>query len=512
MQTPPPPGSPEQIVPPDQDSPAGRNKMGPVQEAKSGTNWLPFVLAGGIGAVFLCAAGLLIFALFFFEPNVPEIAAPTQALDAIAFSTADAADATDNSQPATNTPVPAAAATDTPLPPPEAAATPATDGGTTPEAPLTENPPPPTPEPAPVSPDNLSVSLEQMPSPDYGIQAFLYWRSENADRDLKLVEDIAFNWVKQEFPWREIERLGKGQYDWANTDRMMDQIDSHGLKVIARISTQPPWAGGAYPEIGPPDNYQDYVDFLTVLATRYQGRIDAYQIWNEPNLSREWGERPPNPAEYTELLRLSYETIKAIDPEAIVITAGLAPTTRSDDVAMPDVNFIQGMYDAGAAPYFDALGVHGPGFKMPPQTDPAVVAQDPALNNNDPSPPELRRVYSFRRVEDLRAIMVANGDADKRVVVLEFGWTVDDRPDSPYYWHAVSELEQAQYIVDAYIYARNNWQPWIGIMSLIFLPDPAWTEDDEQYYWSITYPDYPDFRARAAYWGLLEYSRQRGAQ
>ena len=209
------------------------------------------------------------------------------------------------------------------------------------------------------------------------------------------------------------------------------------------------------------------------------------------------------------MLKAAYTSVKAVDPNAWVITAGLAPTSRDDAVAMPDTKFVQGMYDAGAEPYFDALGVHGAGYKVAPETDPNVVANDPALNNGEPSPPEAKRIYCFRHIEDVRQVMVQNGDADKRVVVLEFGWTVDPRPDSPYYWHAVSEVEQRDYILRAYKYAQENWQPWIGVMNLIYLANVDWTENDEQTYWSITYPLYPDLKARPAYWGLVELGRQR---
>jgi beta-glucosidase/6-phospho-beta-glucosidase/beta-galactosidase len=167
-----------------------------------------------------------------------------------------------------------------------------------------------------------------MTSPDYGMQVFLFWREEVADRDLQLVKQAGFRWVKQEFAWREIEGAGRGIFDWANPDRVMDQIDAYGLKVIARVGVQPEWAGGGYPEIGPPEDYQDFANFLTALATRYKGRIDAYQIWNEPNLAREWGNRPPNPAEYAQLLKLAYQSIKSVDPGAYIITAGLAPVLR----------------------------------------------------------------------------------------------------------------------------------------------------------------------------------------
>jgi hypothetical protein len=364
------------------------------------------------------------------------------------------------------------------------------------------------PATAEAPPDNSQSAPSVMTSPDYGMQVFLFWRTEVADRDLRLVKEAGFRWVKQEFAWREIEGAGRGVFNWTNPDRVMDQIDAHGLKIIARVGVQPEWAGGNYPQVGPPDNYQDFANFLTALATRYQGRIDAYQIWNEPNLAREWGNRPPNPAAYTEMLKMAYQAIKAADPKAHVISAGLAPTTRWDDIAMPDTAFIQGMYDAGAAPYFDLLGAHGAGYKAPPETDPDVVANDPVLNNHDPSPSQLRRIYCFRHVEDVRAVMVANGDANKQVVLLEFGWTTDYRPDSPYTWHAVSDQEQADYLVRAYRYAKENWQPWIAVMSLIYMPDSQWDKKDEQTYWSIIYPGYPDLRIRPAYVQLKEMPKE----
>lgn len=364
--------------------------------------------------------------------------------------------------------------------------------------------------PAPVTPSAATHTATPVgfTSPDYGIQVFLFWRDEVADRDLKLVKEAGMRWVKQGFAWRDIEGAGPGIYDWGNADRLMDQVDAYGLNIIARVDVQPAWAGGGYPLMGPPDDFQDYVNFVSTLATRYRGRIDAYQVWNEPNLAREWGGRPPNPGEYTRLLSLAYQAIKAADPHAIVISAGLAPTTRHDDVAMPDTIYIQGMYDAGAAPYFDLLGAHGAGYRAAPETDPEEVAADPLLNHNDTSPPELRRIYCFRHVEDVRAVMVKNGDADKRLALLEFGWTTDPRPDSPYHWHAVSDHEQADYLVRAFQYARRNWQPWIAVMTLIYMPDAQWGIDDEQTYWSVLYPGYPDLRLRPAYVALKKMPKE----
>jgi polysaccharide biosynthesis protein PslG len=170
------------------------------------------------------------------------------------------------------------------------------------------------------------------------------------------------------------------------------------------------------------------------------------------------------------------------------------------------------MYDAmkgNSTGYFDMLGVHGTGWAVPPETDPQVVATDPRLHNGDPSPAELKRVYAFRHVEDVRELMVRNGDAAKRIVILEFGWTTDNRPNSPYYWHGagagITEQLQGQYLVDAFRYAAEHWQPWIGLMTVIYMPDVTWTKQDEQYWWSLIGPGYPDAYWRAPYIHLCAY-------
>jgi hypothetical protein len=463
---------------------------------------LPIIAGGGIALAVLCATAFAIYAIFFYESTPPEgEPTPTPTYEVVRFRP-------EGEQPAL---------TDPGSPPP----TPASGAESNPQPSSAEDPSSPSaaPDSGEQGPDEqteaqppaeipINTAPVTMTSPDYGMQVFLFWQEEIADRDLQLVQDAGFRWVKQEFAWREIEGAGKGSFDWSRTDRVMNQIDAHGLKVIVRLGVQPEWAGGGYPEVGPPNNLQDFADFAAAVATHYKGRIDAYQIWNEPNLSREWGNRPPNAAEYTEMLKLAYEAIKAVDPYPIIISAGLAPTTRNDDVARPDTYYIQEMYDAGAKPYFDALGVHGAGYASSPETDPAEVARTPGLANpgdfkpENNVPEELRRVYCFRHVEDVREVMVRNGDTDKRVVLLEFGWTIDPRPDSPYNWHAVTPEQQDKYFQRAYTYAKENWQPWIGVMSLIYIANPQWTMNDEQTYWSIVYPTYPELTYAPAYIGL----------
>ena len=497
-----------------------------LEPKKKGFNFLlllPVVAGLGIAVLLVCAALFAVYAIFFYEPTIPEEAVlePPPTLQIARFSEAQNPQPAETQPPDSNASPPMAdSGSQTEAQPTAAETNTNNDANASGQVDDQEAPVQPASDSqAPAEPDaeaqvqapaeiKINTSPVTMTSPDYGMQVFLFWKEEIAERDLQLVQDAGFRWVKQEFAWREIEGAGKGAFDWGRTDRIMDQIDAHGLNVIVRLGVQPEWAGGGYPEVGPPNSLQDFADFAAVVAERYKGRVDAYQIWNEPNLAREWGNRPPNAAEYTEMLKLAYEAIKAVDPYPIIISAGLAPTTRNDDVARPDIYYIQEMYDAGAAPYFDALGAHGAGYASPPETDPAEIARTPGLANpgdfENNVPEELRRVYGFRHVEDVREVMVRNGDADKQIVLLEFGWTIDPRPNSPYAWHAVTPEQQDQYFQRAYAYAKENWRPWIGIMSLIYIANPQWTLEDEQTYWSIVYPTYPEFTPAPAYFGLQQ--------
>ncbi len=334
-----------------------------------------------------------------------------------------------------------------------------------------------------------------MSSPDFGAQAFLWWRAELADRDLKLMNEAGFNWVKQALAWETIEGAGKGQYDWSIADRVVRQVNQDGLTFLARVGSDPDlgnfWAGH------PPQNGDNFADFVFALASRYNcsatavGCIQAYQIWNEPNLAREWGGNRPNPAQYAEFLGKAYRAIKRANPNAIVISAGMAPTGDDSNIAMPDDKFYDQMYQAmggNSNGYFDMLGVHGAGFAAPPELDPAEAAANPKYGGY--------RFFAFRHIEDIRAIMVKYGDSAKKVVVLEFGWTYD--PVNPAYaWHGagagIDEFTQSEYLKRAYEYAAANWRPWIGLMSLLTMPNIDWLndgnpQDEEQYWWAIMEP------------------------
>ena len=142
------------------------------------------------------------------------------------------------------------------------------------------------------------------------------------------------------------------------------------------------------------DHFTDYGDFIYAFVEHFRGRIHYIIIWNEPNLSFEWGYRPPDPEAYTELLSIAYLRAKEADPEIQVLAAGLAPTLApvGSEWGMDDLIFLQRMYDAGAAPWFDGLAIHAYGLTFPP---------------DDPADPQQ---INFARAELLHQVMERNGD------------------------------------------------------------------------------------------------------
>jgi hypothetical protein len=400
-------------------------------------------------------------------------------------------------QVATATPVPLLpTATDTAVPPTQAPVPPTATAVPPTETPVpatfTPAPPTSTPEATPMPPLPPTKPL-RMNSPEYGMQAFLWWRPEVASRDMGMILGAGFGWVKQTIGWRDVEGSAKGVFDWSRVDWIVAECNKLGLDLLVRIDHQPQWAGGNFPTNGPPDDLAHLGDFLYIMASRYKGRIRAYEVWNEPNLAREWGGRPPNAARYVAMLREAYGRIKQADPNAMVISAGLTPTGTYSEIATPDDVYLEQMYQAmggSSEGYFDVLGAHAAGYKAPPELSPDEAASNPDYGGG--------RWFCFRRVEDLRRIMERYGDGGKQMAILEFGWTSDPvRPE--YAWHRVDEETKADYFVRAYQWAKDNWSPWIGLMSLIYIADPDWTEDMEQYWWAISEPGYPDFRPRPAY-------------
>jgi Tol biopolymer transport system component len=321
------------------------------------------------------------------------------------------------------------------------------------------------PEPGPTGSESVSSAAHQG-SFRYGVNMADLGKAY-------LVRDLGFNWVKSYVNWETVEPK-PGEYRWVDPDNIIAAFEGYGVHILMRVHGSPAWARpeGTFLSY-PPDNPEDFARFMEALATRYKGQVAAYEIWNEPNLNYEWGYQTPDPAGYTALLKAAYQAVKAVDPEALVISGGLATTGEGSPTAMGDLDFLQGMYEAEAKGYFDALGSH-----------PYAFGHDP--DYVDPWGLSLSRVVQQRQV------MLGNDDAGTPVWITEVGWVLHTS------WNlveheaiAVDQAQQADYLVRAYQKVRADW-PWVQAMFLFnldFSGVPWYPAAEPMRWYAILNPD-----------------------
>jgi len=298
------------------------------------------------------------------------------------------------------------------------------------------------------------------------------------DRTVEMIDSMGAYWLVEYFPWAYLEP-SKGHFDWRHADTVINAAVARGLKVIARLDMVPDWARpeGSPSRLLTEDRYPDYAEFAAAFAAHYRGLVDDIIVWNEPNVNIEWGYRPVDPASYTKLLKAAYVAIKAANPGVSVMAAGLAPTLDTGEWGLSDLVYLQRMYDAGAAPYFDKLAVHAYGWRSPP---------------DDPASPE--RV-NFARTELVHQVMVANGDEGKRIAITESGWN-----DHPRWTKAVRPAQRIQYSLRAVEKVATEW-PWVESVSFwnFRLPKEARNYNDDFTFVSVDFrpkPIYEAFRQR----------------
>src|SRR5690606_19595398 len=202
---------------------------------------------------------------------------------------------------------------------------------------------------------------------DYGFEIFA---DGSPNRGAADITQLGMRWAKITVSWRNLETT-PGALDFTTTDTLIDALTAQGTKILLTLTHAPDWARSTTVENGPPDDYAAFASFAGTVAARYSGHVAAYEIWNEPNLRREWNSstRPVSADAYADLLRVAYSAIKNVDANALVISAGLAPTGFDDGVnAINDRAYLQALYRAGLTAFSDGIGVHPYGYANPPDT------------------------------------------------------------------------------------------------------------------------------------------------
>ena len=266
-----------------------------------------------------------------------------------------------------------------------------------------------------------------------------------------------------------------------NIDSLFAPLGLEWIKLWEEYEQSPPGERLPYQVLflvdcgeGMPADLDQWGDEVEGIARAGLGFVEAYEIGNEPNVARFWGNHPPDPSEYVQVLRVAYERIKAVDPAAIVVSAGLAPVGRIEGMcmggsgsnwsgnncsAMDEQEYARQMLLLGAGDYFDAFGYHPYGFAYEPEVDPDTVSNG----------------FAFRGAEVIHGLLEEHGLTHTPVWATEFNWLRDwtedgrmpshclDEYEAAFGWMEVSEVQQANYITRAFQYADDHW-PWMGAM------------------------------------------------
>jgi hypothetical protein len=315
----------------------------------------------------------------------------------------------------------------------------------TPE-PLTPSPtPPPTTAPTePVVVAQVAPSETPLPSPtptispvemdifEPGIQVqfSLDYNPKNQDGFYNSVKNqLNMDWVKTQVRWQDFEPV-KGEYDWSILDLVIPSAQKFNIRQAISVVTAPEWArepGADLTKEGPPADPQDYVNFIVAILERYPNSIHAIEVWNEMNIDREWASiNGISARNYVELLRRTYEAIKAIDPGIIVITGALSPTGVDDGrTVIDDFRFTDMLIAEGVLQYADCYGAHANGYNMPPDkrwdegyNDPTAVFRGPFDNPH--------HSWSFRSTLEGYANRIRAAGSEMKLCVTEFGWAVSE--------------------------------------------------------------------------------------
>jgi hypothetical protein len=231
---------------------------------------------------------------------------------------------------------------------------------------------------------------------------------------------------------------------------LINMAHGAGFKVLLGVL-------GDKSRVTDPGYQAEYAQSVAAMAA---AGADAIEVWNEPNIDREWPTGQVSGATYTQLLAKAYNAIKAANPNTMVVSAALAPTGFfaggcqaggcNDDV------FLQQMAAAGAANYMDCVGAH----HNSGATSPSASSGHPAGGTH----------YSWYFAPTMNLYYGAFGGA-RKVCFTEFGYLTDEgyppleQAAPAFAWAKdVTLAQQAQWLAEAAAMSINSGKVRIMII------------------------------------------------
>jgi hypothetical protein len=258
---------------------------------------------------------------------------------------------------------------------------------------------------------------------------------------ISLMREAYVKWVRVDADWRWIERE-RGKYDWSGLERQYGVYFDNGIGVLAIVGGCPEWNSsyqegmpkthwgesyGAYP----PRDYEPWADFCAAFAAHFKGRINYWEVRNEPNIRVFW---MGTPQEYANLLRAAYVGLHRGNPGCQVIF----------EVAGTDMSYYNAVYEAGGKGSCDILATHN--YQL-----------------DHPGPPE--KSTFLEEYHQMKEFLARQSEAEKPIWDTEFCWMSVSPRNRPGWKGVGGEKSQADYLVRSWTLALSA-----GVEKMFWFP------------------------------------------
>jgi hypothetical protein len=167
--------------------------------------------------------------------------------------------------------------------------------------------------------------------------------------DMELLKRSGIRILRISFRWDGIEPA-QGQYNWLFWDDYVKMaVEEYGITLIPYVCRTPAWnSTGDTTNFWkhPPKDYEAFGAFMTALVNRYKKWIKTWELWNEPDIDAAWS---GTAGDLARLTKTAAKAVRAADPEAKVVLAGIAHDTK----------FLRSLFrDHGISPFVDVVDCH----------------------------------------------------------------------------------------------------------------------------------------------------------
>jgi cellulase (glycosyl hydrolase family 5) len=270
------------------------------------------------------------------------------------------------------------------------------------------------------------------------------------------------NVLREDVNWNEVEPEDDS-WQWAMLDREINSAPP-GVGMILVFSNSPRWARDPSENLlacgwkspvtcrMPParTKLNEWMEFVRATVSRYQSRVVAVEIWNEPNYKNFWRPRGDEPARWATLVQAGAEATAQVDPAIQVITGGLGPAEEGSDdpyLGMEQGRYLEAAYasNPSLANLVDGIGIHPYPGQFPP-------------DHESPGNRYLGTLREIRAVRDAR-------DPGTPLWVTEIGYYTRGN-------RAVTEAQQRDWLLR--IYDELNAAPDVKAM-IVHLFESTWS-------------------------------------